>query len=153
MNSIIGAKIITSLSGVVSTEIITSVITKSIKSTISNISTLLTHTSIPEIHNVKNEIEILDIKNKLEIMHSLIKELNDIELKEFHRIAIKSLNNLVNEIDQVLIKLNKIIFYNKKKYFYSWRSINITNIKIIKDKTLLLNKKFDDLINLLSIKL
>ena len=86
-------------------------------------------------------------------MHSLIKELNETKLKEFHKIAIKSLDKLIKEIDQEIINLNKNISYHKTKYFNSWRSINVTNIEIIKNKNILLNKKFDDLINLLTVKL
>ena len=96
----------------------------------------------------------MDLNSKLEIIHSLIKELNEEKLKEFQKISLKSIEILIDEINKELIDINQKINYHNSKYFSSWRSINLdNNINQLNDHNILLDKRLDNLIKLLNLNL
>jgi len=152
MNSIItGSNIISS---VLPSKIILNVLLNTISGTINSINYIITNDSIPEVNIIKNKIIQMDLNSKLEIIHSLIKELNEEKLKEFQKISLKSIEILIDEINKELIDINQKINYHNSKYFSSWRSINLdNNINQLNDHNILLDKRLDNLIKLLNLNL
>ena len=152
MNSIIsGGNIISS---VLPTKIILNVLLNTISGTINSVNYIVSNDSIPEVNIIKNKIIQMDLNSKLEIIHSLIKELNEEKLKEFQKISLKSIEILIDEINKELIDINQKINYHNSKYFSSWRSINLdNNINQLNDHNILLDKRLDNLIKLLNLNL
>jgi hypothetical protein len=152
MALIASGKIIASLGSYIKPNFVTHLLLSSVKTTLSTLSHIFSETSVPEIIVVKTKIESMDLQNKLEIIHSLIEELKEENLKDFQKKSIKNISELIQKINVELDDINNKIIYHKSKYFSSWRSLYLDdNINILIEHNKLLDTRFQFLINLLSI--
>ena len=132
------------------------VIIHTIQSTTSIIGSSISYiTSIEcsSIDSIKTKLQKIDIEKATTIIHLFINELNSKkDIKDFVKISIISINEILQQIESDLNSIKKDIEYHITKYFSSWRSINcdikLNNIEVNSN---ILEKRFELLIKLLSV--
>lgn len=144
--------IISQVSSFIQPTIVTKMLLYTVSGTLSSIKNILSNNSLPEIVLIKEKLESMDLENKLEIIHSLIIDLRESNLKEYHKKAIENLNQLVDKIKVELDDVNQKINYHLTKYLYSWRALDLNNnILNIQHHNNILDKRLNLLFKLLNI--
>ena len=124
--------------------------------------------------NVTKLIKSLDIERRLELISAVInsidKESNDkidtslsfieLEKSQVHilndthvnknmdpiELCLKYLHEIIRKINLILLNINKKVANHEKKWFSSWRTLNIQNLlDDLELNSYLLNNRFDDL--------
>tara|TARA_B100000963_G_scaffold303858_1_gene277460 strand:+ start:1393 stop:1860 length:468 start_codon:yes stop_codon:yes gene_type:complete len=153
MNTIItGTKALTLVSGL-STDLLVQTIKTTSSGIISTIKFISTYNTI-DISILKKDLETIDLENKINIINKFIEEIESIKnIKESIKSSIKSVHDILEKINNELELIKEDIKYHQTKYFNSWRSIYCDEkIENIKCHNIILDKRFDLLMKLLSAK-
>lgn len=129
--------------------------------TCSTVKTIYTHRN----PNVTNILKELDIERRLKLVQSvintmnfqsvnkidksqisqLIKNTDDINCDPI-RLCLLYLCEIIQEIHNNLLEINKKVLYHQTKWFNSWRTLNVTNLLTnLRINSNLLNERFNDL--------
>lgn len=134
----------------------TDLLFRTITTTSSGIITALryiTSMDSPSVIEVKNDLEKLDLEDKIKIISSLVDNLeNNKNIVEYIKLSLDSVINILQKISEELFQIQQLVEQHNSLYFNSYRTLNcISNITNLENHSLLFDKRIDLLIKLLSI--
>ena len=142
--------------GLTASKIGSEVLITSISSTASSLYKLIkyiTNTDHKSLKNIQDTLELLDLEYYINVINKLVNEHNHLSnLKSSVNQALYGLTEILQKIHDELNIIKEAYDKHKNKYLYKYRAFQCKyNIETIKKHKLVLNSRYDILINLLII--
>ena len=103
-----------------------------------------------DVHELFTE---LDLDVRLAVINSLIKNIKKEHSNETVNICLKSLYDVITNINKITHEIDDIIEQHKQKYFSGWRQIDVdSQIDQVRKQSDLLENRFSLLINIVNIE-
>lgn len=142
---------VTSIIGIVGTNLVIGTITTTTSSISSIIRYLMTNEQ-PGINEITAFLVTSDLEFTIKIIEELVKEQQDKQLTDSVKYALFGVNEILDQIHSELDGIKDAIDVHKKKYLNSWRVFSYNgNIEKLKGENLILKNRYGILIDLLKI--
>jgi len=128
-------------------------ITSSIGNLISNITTY--ESSKINIRSVKESIEYMDLDYKINVIKTVVKEIEARgNISDSVKLALMGINEVLDRINDELGTVQKAIEYHNSKYFCGYRSFNCScNIEQIIKHNEILDSRYRILLDLIKLRM
>ena len=156
MESILITSKVFNIASTIGTDIIIKSLTVTTRSVGSLISTIYSYDE-PSIIQIKNKLIDIDLEYMVNIIEEVVKDCNKLDKNNIPISITKAIHGVTEILDKIhdeLTSINQSIIDHEKKYFHKWRSFNCKyNIQSIKKHKIILDSRYNILIDLLKINL